>query len=52
MAGSTLIIFELVLVFGVVVAFCVWELWSLRKDRNKTAEKGGGDRKDENREFC
>lgn len=42
MEGSTLIIFELVLVFGAVAAFCVWELYSLRKDRQKLAEKDDG----------
>lgn len=39
MAGSTLIVLELVLVFGGVAAFCAWELYALRKDRRKSAQK-------------
>lgn len=41
MAGSTLIVFELFLVFGVVIAFCAWELYSLGKDRHKPGAKDG-----------
>lgn len=51
MAGSTLIIFELFLVFGVVIAFCLWELCSLRKGRNTPAEKDSDKPNRENRDF-
>lgn len=51
MAGSTLIVFELFLVFGVVIAFCVWELHSLRKDRNKPGAKDGDEPDREKRDF-
>ena len=50
MAGSTLIVIELFLVFGVVVAFCVWELYSLRKDRHKPVEKDSSGPHRENRD--
>ncbi len=35
MDTQNLIILELVLVFGLVVGFCGWELWSLRRERRR-----------------
>lgn len=40
---------ELVLVFGLVIGWGVWELWSLRRDRRRREERerSGGGRADE-----
>lgn len=35
MSGHTLGLIELVLVFGAVVGWAVWELWSMRRARRK-----------------
>ena len=37
--SGTIIILELVFVLGVVVTGCVYQLWSLRKDRRKKRDK-------------
>ena len=35
MDGRTFGIIELVLFFGCVIGFCLWQLYSLRRDRRK-----------------
>ncbi|MCU0838991.1 MAG: hypothetical protein MUE49_09760 [Rhodospirillales bacterium] len=45
MDSQYLIVFELVLVFGLVLGFCGWELWSLRRERqrDRQARRRDGD---------
>lgn len=38
MDSQYLILLELVLVFGLVLGFCGWQLWSLRRERRRDQE--------------
>jgi hypothetical protein len=40
----TLILLELLLVFGATVGWGLWELWSLKRDRGKQKEEPGSSR--------
>jgi hypothetical protein len=35
MSPDALIFSELLLVMGLVLGFCVWELWKLKRDKKK-----------------
>jgi hypothetical protein len=35
LSGGTLILFEAILVIGAVFGFGAWQLWSLRRDRQR-----------------
>jgi hypothetical protein len=35
----SLIVWELILVFGVVVGFAVWQLWDLRRERLRDEQR-------------
>ena len=42
MNGGTLILFEAILVIGAVFGFGAWQLWSLRRDRQRDAKTRSG----------
>lgn len=43
MSGSALVLIELALIFGAVLAFGFWELWKLRQDKRRPPPKEGDD---------
>jgi hypothetical protein len=48
LSGSTLVLLELLLVFGLVIGFGVWQLGSLERERRRreAAKSGRDDQKD------
>ena len=43
MAGLPLISLEIFLGFGVPLAWGLWELWGLRRERRRDAQRGSAD---------
>jgi hypothetical protein len=46
-SADRLAIVELALVFGAVLAFGFWELWSLRRDRKRAEREAAASRGDD-----
>lgn len=38
MSGNTLFMIEIIGFHGLVLSWCAWELWSLRRDKRRAAE--------------